>query len=114
MTVPFWVNEPSILFNKKYIFELFPTSKMCYNRQMNSISRLIVLLTIVGYITTFSLKLIFISIATLFVLFLLHQQREKKEGFEQPQVYKSDCIGNNCGGNDSIVNPETLQSFSRN
>ena len=117
MTVPFWVNEPSILFNKTYIFELFPTSKMSYNRQMNSIARVIVLLTIIGYITTFSLKLIFISIATLFVLFLLHREKEKdkKEGFEQQsQVYKSTCIGNNCGENDSIVNPETLQSFTRN
>jgi hypothetical protein len=111
MTVPFWVNDPSILFNKTYIFELFPTSKMSYNRQMNSIARVIVLLTIIGYITTFSLKLIFISIATLFVLFLLHREKEKekKEGFEQEsQIYKSTC-----GENDSIVNPETLQSFTR-
>ena len=117
MTVPFWVNDPSILFNKTYIFELFPTSKMCYNRQMNSISRLIILLTIVGYLITMSLKLIFVSIATLFVLFLLHQQKEKKEGFhnkENPQIYKSTCIGNNCEKNSVIINPETLQRFSRN
>lgn len=109
MTVPFWVNEPSILFNKTYIFDLFPTSKMCYNRQMNSISRLIIFLTIIGYLTTMSISLIFISIATLFVLFLVHQQKEKKEGFSQPQVYKS----MNCGKNDEIVNPETLRSFTR-
>ena len=114
MTVPFWVNEPSVLFNKTYIFELFPTSKMTYNRQMNSISRLIILLTIIGYLITMSLKLIFISIATLFVIFLVHQQKEKKEGFTQPQVYKSTCGGNTCGENSSIVNPETLQSFARN
>ena len=113
MTVPFWVNDPSILFNKTYAFELFPTSKMCYNRQMNSISRLIILLTLVGYLTTGSLKLIFISIATLFVLFLVHQQKIKKEGFSQSHVYKSTCIGNSCGENDTIVNPETLQSFSK-
>jgi hypothetical protein len=114
MTVPFWVNEPSVLFNKTYIFELFPTSKMTYNRQMNSISRLIILLTIIGYLITMSLKLIFISIATLFIIFLVHQQKEKKEGFSQPLVYKSTCIGNSCGENSSIVNPETLQSFARN
>ena len=114
MTVPFWVNEPSILFNKTYIFDLFPTSKMCYNRQMNSISRLIIFLTIIGYLTTMSINLIFISIATLFILFLLHQQKENKEGFSQPQVYKSTCIGNACGKNDAIVNPVTLQTFARN
>ena len=114
MTVPFWVNEPSVLFNKTYVFELFPTSKMSYNRQMNSISRLIILLTIVGYLITLSMKLIFISIATLFIIFLVHQQKGKKEGFSQPQVYKSTCGGNTCGENSSIVNPETLQSFARN
>ncbi len=106
----------SILFNKDYMFELWPTSKMCYDRQMNSIVRLIILLTIIGYLITRSFKLILISIATLFVLFILHQQHKKKEGFIQSSkssIYKSDCIGNNCK-NEIIINPETLQSFTRN
>ena len=89
MTIPFWVNEPSVLFNKTYVFELFPTSKMSYNRQMNSISRLIILLTIVGYLITLSLKLIFISIATLFIIFLVHQQKGKK-----PIIFENELTSN--------------------
>ena len=43
----FWGNNPASLLNKKEIFELFPTSNMNYNQKLNSITRLIILLTFV-------------------------------------------------------------------
>ena len=45
MTIPFWLNEPTILFNKNYVFELWPTPYMCYEQKLNSITRLILLIT---------------------------------------------------------------------
>ena len=58
MTIQFWTNEPTILFNKYYIIELWPTNDMCYEQKLNSISRLIILLTILGYILSMSKKII--------------------------------------------------------
>ena len=49
MTIPFWTNEPTILFDKSYILELWVNSSMCYEQKLNAISRLIILLTILGY-----------------------------------------------------------------
>ena len=50
MTTPFWFNDPTILFKNKYILQLWPLESMNTEQKLNSISRLIILLTILGYI----------------------------------------------------------------
>ena len=78
MTTPFWSNDPTILFNKEYIFELWPTTNMCYEQKLNAISRLIILITILGYILTMSSRIIFVGILTLALIFILFNMRKKK------------------------------------
>jgi hypothetical protein len=46
MTIQFWSNDPTILFNKDYVFELWPLTDMCYERKLNAITRLIIFITI--------------------------------------------------------------------
>ena len=55
MTIQFWSNEPTVLFNKDFIFELWPTTDMCYEQKLNAITRLIILITIL--VVTLLLKL---------------------------------------------------------
>ena len=66
MTIQFWSNDPLVLFNKEYIFELWPTTNMCYEQKLNAISRLIILITILGYILTMSQRVLVVGILTLF------------------------------------------------
>jgi hypothetical protein len=68
MTIQFWSNEPTILFNKEYIFELWPTSEMCYEQKLNAITRLVILLTILGYILTMSLRVLGVGVFTLLII----------------------------------------------
>ncbi len=68
MTIPFWANEPTILFNKNYILELWPTSDMCYERKLNAITRIILLITILGFIFTNSYRIIFTGLITITVI----------------------------------------------
>ena len=49
----FWGNNPAILLNKNEILELFPTSSMNYNQKLNSITRLIILLTLVHHVNQY-------------------------------------------------------------
>jgi len=94
MTIPFWTNEPTILFDKSYILELWVNSSMCYEQKLNAISRLIILLTILGYITTHSLHIILIGVLTLLVIYTLFRLRAPKitkpllESFDNHQVIK--------------------------
>ena len=89
MTIPFWLNEPTILFNKYYIFELWPATYMSYEQKLNAITRLIVLITILGYIITNSIRLLIVGILTLALIFVLFTVKKKHitknmvdEGFE--------------------------------
>jgi hypothetical protein len=69
MTIPFWLNEPTILFNKNYVFELWPTPYMCYEQKLNAITRLILLITILGYVLTNSIRILVVGILTLGLIF---------------------------------------------
>jgi preprotein translocase subunit SecG len=82
MIIQFWSNDPSILFNKDYIFELWPMSNMSYEQKMNAVSRLIILITILGYILTRSTRILavgFLTLAIIFVLFKMRKQKITKE-----------------------------------
>ena len=112
MTIQFWSNEPTILFNKEYIFELWPTSEMCYEQKLNAITRLVILLTILGYILTMSLRVLGVGTFTLLIIFLLFTMRKQKvtkqmmeEGFRM-----QDNIGAPMPAQSSYINPVTLES----
>ena len=54
-----WINEPSILLNKNEFFELLPSPSMSYEQKVNSITRLIILISILGFIFTMNINIFF-------------------------------------------------------
>jgi hypothetical protein len=115
----FWSNDPTILFNKDYLFELWPTSNMCYEQKLNAITRLIILITILGYIFTMSIRVLLTGIITLIVIFVYFKMRKQKitrelveEGFTVDGNNVFDLYDNH-GKTNTIVNPVTLESVVR-
>jgi hypothetical protein len=114
MTIQFWSNDPTILFNKEYIFELWPTANMCYEQKLNAISRLIILLTILGYILTMSKRILAVGVLTLLVIFVLYSMRKQKitkdlmEGFDVKPANENKSVFDK-----TIVNPVTLDAVLR-
>jgi hypothetical protein len=78
MTLQFWSNDPTILLNNEYIFELWPTPNMCYEQKMNAITRLIIIITILGYILTMNSRIVFVGFATIAVIFILFKMKKQK------------------------------------
>lgn len=76
--IPFWANDPNILFKQEYLLEFFPTEGMSYTQKLNAVSRLIILLTIISVIFTKSIRLLIISCLTLFSIYLLYYHQEKE------------------------------------
>lgn len=119
MTIQFWSNDFTILFNKNYLFDLWPTSKMCYEQKINSISRLIILLTILGYILTMSTKIIIVGVLTLIIIYILYSTRNQKltkqmlESFDVNIQDNPMSIVENNNQSSSIINPVTLDSVLR-
>lgn len=107
MSIPIWFNDPTILLNKEHILELWPTTNMCYERKLNAISRLVIILTIVGFLLTGSLRFIVIGIITLGIVYVMWKQQlgitKKVEGFSnKPVSIKT--------SGDTTTNPITLES----
>ena len=80
----FWLNNPMVLFDKNAILDLWPTSSMTFKEKLNAVSRLVVLLSLVGFVLTMSIKILISGAITLGVLvFLYHVKRDEaeREGF---------------------------------
>lgn len=109
MTIEYWTNDPTILLKKEYIFDLWPSTNMCYERKINSITRLIIILTVLGYILTMSLKIIIVGIITLLAIYLLikvNKQKLSKEILSEGFKNNSSILKQ-----DMYTNPETLQNI---
>jgi hypothetical protein len=115
MTTPLWINDPTILLNKNNIFDLWPTATMAYDEKVNAITRFIILISILGFIFTMKINILFIGITTLAVIFIVLKMKKPKitknnleEGFE--------VEGNkvkNLYDKKTITDPVTLESVLR-
>jgi hypothetical protein len=120
--IPFWSENPNILFHQKYMFEFFPVENMTYEQKLNAVSRTVVVLTVVGFLLTRNFSTLLVGVITLGAVFLLHFYRKKeeekkdskkfvenaKEGFENPaEVYLRE---NNLPMNEEIFAPPTAQN----
>ena len=72
----FWVNEPTILFNKKYITQLWPYSYLTYEEKLNAITRFIVLITVLGYILIDRISIVVLGLSIIGIIVLLYKKKE--------------------------------------
>jgi hypothetical protein len=113
--IPFWSDDPSILLNKAALSELWPSPKMTFEQKLNAISRLVIALTVLGFIFTMSTKVLLVGVVTVVIIFIMYKTRKQKvtskllkqtslvkEGFSSPVV---------SGGH--LTNPVTLEVYKK-
>jgi hypothetical protein len=86
----FWLDEPTILFNSKYILEIYPYDSMDKNEKLNAVTRFIILITLFGYMCInnyiiFILGLIMIGI----VIFMYRIQNKSIEPFTDISIQQT-------------------------
>ena len=115
--IPFWANDPTVLFNKDYILQMWPLQTMTFDEKLNAISRLIIVLSILGFTITKSIRFLIMGMVTLAIIYFVYKMRKQKivkellnkddkegfkniekNGFSQPTEVK-------------ITNPETLEAY---
>jgi hypothetical protein len=119
MTTPFWSNDPSILFNKDNILQLWPSQQMTFEAKMNAISRLVILLTLLGFLFTRNFNLIIIGFITLAIIFTIYKFRKqsivsslvKKEGFSVNPSITDPSFAPSLSA--TTTNPVTLETVLR-
>jgi c-di-AMP phosphodiesterase-like protein len=87
MTEQFWLINPYVLMNKKYIMNLFPNPENSLATNLNAITRVVILMTLIGFYFTRSLKLIVTSIVTLVIIVVMYKTKAKKETFSNQELY---------------------------
>ena len=116
----FWASKPFILIDKNQITNIWPTPKMHYIEKLNAITRLTIVLTILGYLVNPSSRIIMIGIATILIIILI-QLGYKKTGnklFESKSKVVSNLEGFGNAGSGRIlsttsqINKELTTNFS--
>jgi hypothetical protein len=113
--IPFWGKNPNILFKNEYIFEFFPTDEMSINEKLNAITRLVIILTFLGFFLTRHYRIFAVSFITLFAIYLYHffYEKEEKEGFEYQNPAKQVLENNSIEVSpDVFQHSESINPFS--
>ena len=87
--IDIWINNPTVLLDKNTLFEIWPTQQMCYERKINAMSRLIIFLTILGFILTRSMKIVVVGFITLIVIYLFYYQNWYKNKKTNKEAFGS-------------------------
>lgn len=89
MKSQFWLKDPSILFHST---QIWPNENMDKEEKLNSITRLVILLTCLLYLLTTNIRVIVAGVVTIFAIIILNytetreSSKEKNEGFSN--LYK--------------------------
>lgn len=120
MTTPFWSNEPTILFNKDDILQLWPTESMSFEAKLNAISRIVIVLSLLGFLFTRNFNLLIIGTITIAIVYSLYKLRKqnivsslvKKEGFKVNRDYLKQLPNDKLDAG-TTTNPITLETLLR-
>ena len=73
----FWLKNPSILLNKNELTEIWPDKSLTLERKLNAITRLIIILSFLGYFLTKSVNILITLGITLVILVVVYKTQKK-------------------------------------
>ena len=76
MQSTFWINDPAILFNSSSVGQIWPNKDMNMDEKFNSITRLIIALTILGYLINSNYKVIVAGVMTILSIVILNYTKQ--------------------------------------
>ena len=70
--IPFWSENPNVLFQQKYMYEFYPVESMSYSQKLNAITRTVILLILILFLYTNNPRILIIGIITFLAIYILH------------------------------------------
>ena len=77
--IPFWSENPNVLFQQKYMYEFYPVESMSYSQKLNAITRTVILLILILFLYTNNPRILIIGIITFLAIYILHYFHEKEK-----------------------------------
>jgi len=100
MKQSFWIYNPLILIDKRYIKDIFPLDSMKESEKLNALTRLTIMLSIISYIITNSIYTIVSCVISIVAIVLFHKKMDCGEGMSD--YTNMDIMKNEC----ELVNPK--------
>ena len=78
MSTSFWLNDPTILLKQDDITQIWPSQGMSSNEKLNAITRLVLILSLLGYLVCRTYKIAITGIVTVAAIVLLYTVEKGK------------------------------------
>lgn len=85
----FWMNDYTVLFKKDQL-QFWPHDVMSSDEKLNAVSRLVILMTLLGLAVTQSLNILWVGLGTLIAIVIYQQRGSGKELFGQMTSRKTE------------------------
>lgn len=107
MSTVVWMEDPKVLMNKNYISDIWPKSSMSPEEKLNAVTRLIILITLLGYLITSNWKIVIVGIIALAVfVFLYYAQQRKNDSTSMSKKF-------GLKGKEAFTNPSTYKKYKK-
>lgn len=83
MTTRFWLEDPSVLFNHSQIMELWPTVNMSQPQKLNAVTRMVILLTIIGYAFTRRYQILISGAVAILITVFISRMSKKNDKVQE-------------------------------
>jgi hypothetical protein len=94
--VPFWSNDPNVLFQQRYITEFFPMDSMSFDQKLNAVSRTVIVLGLLSFAYSKKVQILGITALSLFLIFLMYffykQKDDKKVRFQENEGFDTNKL----------------------
>ncbi len=100
MSIPFWLNKPAILLDRDNITEFWCNEDMTSSQKLNAVTRLVIVLSILGYFMTQNINFLIMGFITLGIIIAMYYhfatknrlnkpKKNIQEGFTNPKEFKA-------------------------
>jgi len=96
----FWINDPLVLFKREEMMDIWPAPLMSIEQKLNAISRIVILLSILGFLITKNVNILFTGAITLAIFVMMYKLQYQEQYDEKNGNNNSNNDNSNKGNND--------------
>jgi hypothetical protein len=100
-STPFWINDPTVLFKREEMMDIWPAPLMSIEQKMNAISRIVILLSILGFLITKNVNILLTGAITLAIFVMMYKLQHQEEYDAKNGGNKDNSSNDNNNGNNN-------------
>jgi hypothetical protein len=110
-STPFWINDPTVLLKREEMMDIWPAPLMSIEQKMNAISRIVILLSILGFLITKNVNILLTGAITLAIFVMMYKLQHQEEYDAKNGGNSNDNGSNDNAGNGVNSNDKKKEGF---